>query len=188
MMFNALKKKERKMHLPHHPAPFELKFLAESGTFEGYASVFGVTDNAGDVIVPGAFLRSLARWRAEGRMPPMLWQHDAAQPVGIFDEMREDACGLFVKGRLFVTDIARAREAYRLLKEKVVTGLSIGYRVKESRADAKRGARVLEEIELLEVSMVTFPANEAARVSRVKSAEADVALAIADLAARIRRL
>jgi HK97 family phage prohead protease len=151
-------------------APFELKFLAESGTFEGYASVFGVTDNMNDVIARGAFRASLARWRAEGRLPPMLWQHDAAAPVGAWDEMREDAHGLFVRGRLFVTDIPKAREAHRLMKEKVVTGLSIGYRAKASRRDAATGARVLTEVDLMEVSMVTFPANEMARVAMVKSA------------------
>jgi HK97 family phage prohead protease len=150
-------------------APFELKFLAESGTFEGYASVFGVTDNMNDMIARGAFRASLAQWRVEGRLPPMLWQHDAAAPVGAWETMFEDSHGLFVKGRLFVADIARAREAYRLMKEKVVTGLSIGYRAKQSHADRATGARVLTEVELMEVSMVTFPANEMARVASVKS-------------------
>lgn len=150
--------------------PLELKFLAETGTFEGYASVFGITDNAGDVVAPGAFGESLKRWRAEGRFPPMLWQHDATYPIGVWEEMREDARGLFVKGRLFVADVVKAREAYRLLKEKVVTGLSIGYRATDSRRDTKSGARVLTVVELIEVSMVTFPANDLARVARVKSA------------------
>jgi len=84
--------------------------------------------------------------------------------------MREDSHGLFVKGRLFVADIPRAREAYKLLKEKVVTGLSIGYRTKDSHLDAQTGARVLTDVDLMEISMVTFPANDQARVKLVKSA------------------
>lgn len=150
--------------------PFELKFLSEAGTFEGYASVFGVTDNMNDRIAKGAFRESLARWRAEGRMPPMLWQHDARQPIGVWETMHEDGHGLRVSGRLFVEDIPRAREAYKLLREKVVTGLSIGYRAKEAHADRETGSRVLTEIDLLEISMVTFPANERARVLSVKAA------------------
>ena len=150
-------------------SPFELKFLQETGVFEGYASVFDVTDSVNDKIAAGAFEQSLAAHKADGRLPPLLWQHDPRQPIGAWREMREDAHGLFVKGELFVNDITRAKEAYRLLCENVVTGLSIGYRTKTSHRDKKSGVRVLTEVELLEVSMVTFPANEFARVSRVKS-------------------
>lgn len=149
-------------------APIEIKFLAEAGVFEGYASVFDVIDNVNDRIVPGAFAASLAAWRAEGCYPPMLWQHDTKQPIGAWTEMREDGHGLYVKGRLFVDEVARAREAYALLREGVVTGLSIGYRARGSYREAS-GARVLTEIELLEVSMVTFPANDRARIAPVKS-------------------
>ncbi|MBI1215673.1 MAG: HK97 family phage prohead protease [Alphaproteobacteria bacterium] len=151
-------------------SPFELKFLSsDTGVFEGYASVFGVTDNAGDIIRPGAFAKSLRQTRADERLPPLLWQHDPAQPIGAWLDMREDSHGLFVKGQLFLNDIALAREAWTLLKENVVTGLSIGYRVRGSHRDAKDGLRVLTDIELLEISMVTFPANEFARIRRVKS-------------------
>jgi len=148
--------------------PFELKFASETGGFEGYASVFGVIDNAGDRIEKGAFARSLETAGQNGQLPPLLWQHDPRQPIGAWREMREDAHGLYVKGELFISDITRAREAYRLLQEKVVTGLSIGYRALKSHRDAD-GIRVLTEIELIEVSMVTFPANDFARISRVKS-------------------
>lgn len=103
-------------------------------------------------------------------MPPLLWQHDMKQPIGVWEKMHEDSHGLYATGRLFIQDIARAREAYKLLREKVVTGLSIGYRVKDSHIDPKSGARILAAVELLEVSMVTFPANDMARVSLVKSA------------------
>ncbi len=151
-------------------AAFELKFLAESGTFEGYASVFHVTDSMNDTIAPGAFRASLEHWQAEGRFPPMLWQHDVKQPIGAWQDMREDEHGLYVSGRLFVDEIARAREAYKLLKENVVTGLSIGYRTKQAHTDRETGTRVLTQIDLIEISMVTFPANDMARVALVKSA------------------
>lgn len=148
---------------------FELKFLNETGVFEGYASVFNVTDSANDKIVQGAFKKTLETARMQGQLPPLLWQHDMKQPIGAWREMYEDGHGLYVKGELFINDIARAKEAYRLLREKVVTGLSIGYRALQSHRDRESGIRVLTEIELIEVSMVTVPANDAARVLRVKS-------------------
>jgi HK97 family phage prohead protease len=156
--------------LPQFETPFELKFLNETGVFEGYASVFGVTDSVNDRILPGAFRDSLKAFEGEGRLPPLLWQHDPRQPIGVWREMREDEHGLYVKGELFVADIPRAREAYRLLRENVVTGLSIGYRTKDSHRDDASGARILTRLDLVEISMVTFPANDMARVKRVKSA------------------
>lgn len=147
----------------------DVKFVAESGVFEGYASVFGITDSANDIIAKGAFEKSLARFQSEGRLPPLLWQHDMKEPIGAWREMYEDARGLYVKGELFTADIARAREALRLMRENVVTGLSIGYRVRQSHRDEKSGSRILTDVDLQEVSMVTFPANDGARVSRVKS-------------------
>jgi HK97 family phage prohead protease len=154
-------------------APLEVKFVGETGRFEGYASVFGVTDSVNDRIAPGAFQKSLATHAAEKRLPPLLWQHDAKQPIGAFAAVAEDAHGLFVRGTLFTEDIPRAREAWKLLREGVVTGLSIGYRARESFRDDKTGVRVLTDIELLEISMVTFPANAQARVACVKSALAE---------------
>ena len=105
----------------------------------------------------------------KGRLPPLLWQHNADEPIGAWREMREDSHGLYVKGELFVNDIPLAKEAYKLLKESVVSGLSIGYRAKESYRDKKTGARVLTKLDLLEVSLVTFPANTEARVTGVKT-------------------
>lgn len=154
---------------PHITSQLELKFLNDTGFFEGYASVFHVTDSVNDRVAPGAFAKSLAKWQAEGRLPPLLWQHDADEPIGVWRQMFEDSHGLFVKGELFVHDITRARETSKLLRENVVTGLSIGYRAVTSHRDAATGARVLTEVELLEVSVVTFPANDMARVRRVKS-------------------
>lgn len=160
-------------HAPYDPAtlavPLELKFSPGSGVFEGYAAVFHNVDSAGDRILPGAFVKSLAACRAEGRFPPLLWQHDPKRPIGIWEDMHEDSHGLYVRGRLFADDIAQAREAYALLRENVVSGLSIGYRTVESQRDGKTGVRLLSELELLEVSIVTFPANDRARVRAVKS-------------------
>lgn len=151
-------------------AGFEIKLLAATGLFEGYASVFGVVDQVNDKIAPGAFKASLAAWRQKKSFPPLLWQHEAAAPIGAWREMREDGRGLFVKGDLFTKDIPRAQEAYKLLKENVVTGLSIGYRAEESHIERKSGVRVLTKLDLIEVSLVTFPANAEARVTGVKAA------------------
>lgn len=157
------------MQTAHFDHPFEIKLLAESGEIEGYASVFHVSDSARDRVAPGAFRGSLDLHEQDGRLPPMLWQHDTKQPIGAWREMREDTHGLYVRGVLFVDDIPKAREAYRLLQENVVTGLSIGYRARQSHRDEKSGDRVLTVIDLLEVSLVTFPANDHARIARVKS-------------------
>lgn len=148
--------------------PFELKFLAETGVFEGYASVFNVVDCVNDEIVPGAFKKSLCQFHQDGRMPPLLWQHNEDEPIGAWRDMHEDSHGLYVKGQLFINDIPLAKDAYKLMKENVVTGLSIGYRVKESHRNQKTGVRMLTQVDLLEVSMVTFPANDLARISAVK--------------------
>lgn len=166
-------------------SPFEVKFYNNSGRFEGYASVFEMTDSASDRVLPGAFAKSLASWKAQGRQPPLLWQHDQSQPIGAWRELREDKRGLYAQGELFVNDIARAKEAYCLLRKKVVNGLSIGYRVKQSARDQKTGVRLLGEVELLEISMVTFPANDAARVLRVKRQNDDVTGAISRLTQKI---
>lgn len=147
----------------------DVKFVGEAGAFEGYASVFGVLDSYGDIVKKGAFKKTLSEMKSEGRLPAMLWQHDSGQPIGVYDEVREDEKGLFVSGRLFIDDIAKAKEAYKLMKDAALTGLSIGYRVLKDSWQEKK--RILEEVELLEVSVVTFPANNAARVASVKNAD-----------------
>lgn len=149
--------------------PFELKSVDDDGVFTGYGSVFHVQDSYREIVVPGAFAKSLAGWQARENLPPCLWQHNASQPVGPYLEMSEDEYGLYVKGRLLKDDVSLAREAYALMKSKVVTGLSIGYRtvVEEYNSEAK--IVTLKEIDLWEVSIVTFPANDAARVGDVKS-------------------
>jgi HK97 family phage prohead protease len=146
----------------------EVKFSepSELGEFTGVASVFGEVDLMGDTVAPGAFAKSLAAHRRKGRAPLMLWSHQLDQPIGRWTEVRETAQGLVVKGRLLL-DLARAREVYAMLKEKVVDGLSIGFRTVDSVRT--RTGRLLKEIDLAEISLVTLPALASARVTSVKS-------------------
>jgi len=132
------------------------------GSFEGYGSVFGNRDRDGDIVAPGAFTDSL-----KSRLPALLWQHDQKAPIGTFDEVREDARGLYVKGRLAMS--GRGKEAYDLLKMGALNGLSIGFVSKEASRDPATGVRNIHKADLMEVSLVTFPANELARVADVKS-------------------
>jgi HK97 family phage prohead protease len=154
---------------------------ADGASIAGYASVFGQVDRGGDIVQPGAYARSLAVLKGEGRSVKMLWQHDPAQPIGVWDEVREDATGLFVKGRL-LADVARAREARALIAAGALDGLSIGYRTKRAERDT-RGRRLLHELELWEVSLVTFPMLSEARVGAKGEAPGDPLLQ--DLAAAI---
>ena len=147
--------------------PIEIKSLGNTGVFSGYASVFGFVDNQLDVILPGAFENTLAE-KNNGRDIKMLWQHDAAEPIGCFDTIREDDKGLFVQGQLLL-EVQRGREAYNLLKSGVIKGLSIGYNVVQSNIDPQTGVRMISELDLFEISLVTFPANELAQVAEVKA-------------------
>ena len=135
----------------------------------GYASLFGARDQGGDVVQKGAYTASLARLSKAGRGVKMLWQHDPAQPIGVWDEVREDGAGLWVKGRI-LTAVDKGREAAALLDAGAIDGLSIGYRTLKSTKDAG-GARLLTELELWEVSLVTFPMLSEARVSAKSDAQ-----------------
>jgi hypothetical protein len=152
-----------------------------AGTVEGYASLFGVADTGGDIVMAGAFARSLARRGATG--VKMLWQHKAAEPIGVWTSLMEDARGLKAVGRLDL-DVARAREALSLMKTGAVDGLSIGFRAQRADRDRKSGLRRLHEIDLWEISIVTFPMLPAARVDKVKRRTAADAIALARLQAR----
>lgn len=155
----------------HLVRPLEIKALADDGTFEGYGSVFHNEDWYGDVVAPGAFKATLGEWRSKGALPPLCWQHNMDQVIGVYEEMEEDAHGLRLKGRLLKDDVALAREAYALLRAKAISGLSIGYRVRVDEYDRDNDLRTLKEVELWEVSLVTMPANDLARVEAVKSIE-----------------
>lgn len=151
----------------------QIKAAGDDGSIEGYGSVFGVLDNWDDVIDKGAFSASLAEHKAAGTMPAMLWQHDADHPIGIWTEMVEDAKGLRVKGQLAL-DTVKGQEARALLKMGAINGLSIGFISKQWAYDVETDVRTLTEVDLWEVSLVTFPANEKARVTNVKSSPDDV--------------
>lgn len=140
---------------------------------EGYASVFGQVDQGGDMVLPGAYRAALAQrlgpGAGPGRRVRMLWQHDPAQPIGVWDEIREDATGLFVRGRL-LTEVAQGREAAALLAAGAIEGLSIGYRTVKAAKDSA-GVRRLAEVDLWEVSLVTFPMQAEARAGMLAEAK-----------------
>lgn len=136
-----------------------------SGVIEGYASVFNVEDGYGDVVEKGAFTDAIAEFYAQKSYPKLLWQHDAKYPIGIIEHISEDDYGLFIKCKLLM-DIPKAREAYALLKNKAIDGLSIGYTIKSKKN--KNGKQYLVKLNLLEVSVVTFPACAVAVVDEVK--------------------
>ena len=149
---------ERKFHRP------DAGILVTDGqVVEGYASLFGKRDQGGDTVQAGAYGASLKALASQGRRVKMLWQHDPGQPIGVWEEVREDAKGLYVKGRI-LTEVERGREAAALLSAGAIDGLSIGYRTLRAERDAK-GQRLLAEVELWEVSLVTFPMLAEARVS-----------------------
>jgi HK97 family phage prohead protease len=162
----------------------ELKFAeadqAAPGTFSGYGAVFGNVDSYGDVIAKGAFKETLKAWKQKGRLPPMLLQHGGFMgpaedgiPVGKFTSMKEDDHGLVVEGTLFALDTQKGRYIYEGLKSNSLDGLSIGYVARDVAFGKKpeEPKRTLKKIDLFEVSIVTFPANDAARVGGVKSIE-----------------
>jgi HK97 family phage prohead protease len=145
----------------------QVKDLSESdGTFEGYGSIFGNIDSYGEKVVAGAFGESLAKHMREGTKPLMLWQHDPWSPIGVWEELAEDGKGLKGRGRL-LKGVKAADEALILLKNGAVQGLSIGYREVETEPDGN--IRLLKKLDLLEISIVSFPANRRARVETVKS-------------------
>ncbi|ASP21674.1 Caudovirus prohead serine protease [Antarctobacter heliothermus] len=162
------------MDLEHKFSRFDAEVTVEGHRIEGYASLFGACDQGGDVVASGAYARSLTRLAAEGRAVKMLWQHDPAQPIGIWAEVREDERGLFVKGRL-LDCVERGREAAALIEAGAIDGLSIGYRTLKATKNDK-GHRVLTELELWEVSLVTFPMLPSARVASKGETPDDAAL------------
>ena len=137
--------------------------VTDGSEISGYASLFELKDQGGDRVAKGAYSASLAALASKGRTVKMLWQHDPAQPIGVWDEVRSDARGLWVKGRI-LDSTQCGREAVALIGAGAIDGLSIGYRTVRATKDDK-GHRVLTELDLWEVSLVTFPMLANARVS-----------------------
>lgn len=173
------------MKLEHSAFGLQVKFAPSSdetkaGTFAGYGAVFGNTDSYGDVIQKGAFKSTLSDWKKRKSMPKMLLQHGSFMgpaedgiPIGLWTSMEEDDTGLKVEGELFALDTQKGRYIYEGLKSGALDGLSIGYIAREVAYGKKPEdpARTLKKVDLFEVSVVTFPANDESRVDAVKSAE-----------------
>lgn len=166
----------------HLEVPFEVKAVTEEGEFSGLGSVFGNIDEQGDIVEHGAFEKSIARFEKSGDMPAMLWQHNSDWPIGAYTGLRETRKGLDVDGTLAL-EVQRAREAHALLKMKALRGLSIGWNPSKSviEFDNKKKIRRLKEIDLWEVSIVTFPANPRATVNAVKDLIDSETLSVRDL-------
>lgn len=148
---------------------FKANKVDPSGTFSGYASVFGNIDSYGEVVEAGAFAESLKRIKESGDPLPVLWQHRSSEPIGGSDMLEEDDHGLKTDGFLLIDDIPQAKAAHTLMSKRIVKGLSIGYYVEASSYNEKTGVRTLQKLDLVEYSVVTFPANELATVDAVKS-------------------
>ena len=147
-------------------APLDLKAVVEAdGVFSGYASIFGKADLGGDLVEPGAFARSLAA-RGPGGVK-MLFQHDPAEPIGVWETLVEGATGLYARGRL-MPEVARAREVLSLMRAGALDGLSIGFRTVKGRTDPRPGSRRRWGIDRWEISVVTFPMLPEARGETVK--------------------
>ncbi len=136
----------------------------------GYASLFGQTDLGGDRIKAGAFSASILQFK-DGRLP-MLFGHETANPIGVWDRITEDATGLFVSGRV-ISGTAQSDRAIRLIREGALSGLSIGYRVKRQIQQPlqhplqQAAGRILTELDLWEVSVVAFPMQRTARITQI---------------------
>ena len=146
----------------------EIKAVQEDGFFSGYGAVFGNVDWYNDVILPGAFAKSLEKWAEKNKMPPVLWNHNDGEPIGVYTNIYEDSKGLFVEGRLLIDDVPRAKSTHALLKAGAIDGLSIGYKTKKANQQTN-GIRELIELDLGEISIVTMPANEQSLITSVKS-------------------
>ena len=141
--------------------------VTAAGVFAGLASTFGKpADRLGDVVAPGAFSASLSEHKAAGTMPALLWAHEPAEPVGKWTSLTETSTGLQAEGQLTL-ELARAKDAHALMRDGALS-LSIGYRTRKS--NYREGSRILEDLDLVEISLVAMPANPRAKITTVKGA------------------
>ena len=147
--------------------PLSIKNIDQSGVFSGYASIFNKIDSHKDIIVDGAFSETNEKVK-------LLWQHDPKEPIGMIDSISQDATGLFVKARLLFA-VQRAKEAYALLKEGIINGLSIGYTPLKFKRT--KNNRILYKVMLWEISLVTFPSNSDAVITEVKNDDTQAIIA-----------
>lgn len=153
------------MNIERKHFDLEIKNIDEKGVFQAYASTFGNTDLVDDIVEKGAFIKSLENRPAQEVL--MLWQHDNSEIIGEWKSMQEDEKGLLVEGKLFIEDIQQAKEAFFLMKKKLIKKLSIGFKIVSKAFES--GKRLLKEVDLIEVSVVTFPANPEADIIGVKN-------------------
>jgi HK97 family phage prohead protease len=153
----------------------DVKAVTAEGEFAGYASIFNNADLGRDIIVPGAFTKSLSQ-RPAAKVK-MLLQHDPSEPIGIWLDLTEDQKGLRARGKL-ILETTKGRETHALMRAGALDGLSIGFRTLKDRFDRAKGIRYVEEVDLPEVSVVTFPLNPRATVSSVKGHDAERARAL----------
>ena len=147
----------------------EIKSIDSQGRFSGYASVFNIEDSYKDIILPKSFNNTLKNRNIQKEVK-LLWQHSPEEPIGYFETIKEDSVGLYVEGQLML-DVERGREAYSLIKSGAVSGLSIGYNVKQAYKNEKSGVRVIGEVDLWEISVVTFPANKLSNITFIKNSK-----------------
>ena len=169
----------------YYQSPLMFKTLGDQGEFSGYLSVKNTIDDHGDQISDGAFTSTLRTWRKKKKWPPFLWQHQAEYPIGFFTEMREDHKGLYVKGKILI-DLPKAKEAYIMLKNGAIDGLSIGFIPKKMRRIGD--IRQITEIDLKEGSLVSIGANFEASVEECKAYHALNSDKLEDLLNSISRL
>ena len=154
---------------------------SDEGVFEGYAAIFNERNGHNEIVIPGAFKRTLAEHKARGIMPPMLLHHDRSKLAGVWTEMREDAKGLFVRGQ-FAMKTADGAGAYELARMAALSGISIGFRERGSRMNPD-GTLVLTDIDLVEASLVALPSADNARIKSVRADRSDAAFVTAAHAA-----
>lgn len=170
----------------HSSCDFELKSIG-TREFEGYGSIFGNEDLGGDIVVSGAFRKTLDAHKAAGTMPLMYWMHQSDQVPGVWLDMQEDRKGLYVRGELVDTQLGR--DVRTLLQKKAVRGLSIGYRPVDT--DWHGSSRLLKQVELGEVSIVSQAMNPLAQVEAVKarlSADGEYVPTEREIEAHFRRM
>ena len=158
------------MKMIHKHLPLQLKADTDTRIVEGYASTFGNIDSDGDIIAPGAFMDSIKL-----RKPKMLWQHRSDQPCGVWTDANETPQGLYVRGQ--IADTQLGNDAHKLALLGAVDSMSIGFAIEKCTYDEK-GIRTIHKADLWEVSLVTFPANNQAKITRVKSASDEIDAAV----------
>lgn len=182
------------MKLERFGCGLDLKLLDSNpdtkvGSFSGYGSVFNNIDAGGDMVMPGAFKRSLREWRRKGKLPKMLLQHggflgpaEDGIPIGQYTRMEEDEKGLYLEGQLFALETQKGQYIHEGMRTGELDGLSIGYFAKRVEMGKKpdEPRRKLLDVDLFEVSVVTFGMNEQALVDAAKSIETIETLADAE--------